>query len=172
MKLRLAIASALAVIVASVPVTSQPDVVAFTGMRVIDGTGAPPIENATLVVENGRITAVGPSASTPVPAGTTPTTLGGKTIIPGLINAHGHVNDIDRVLPLYASYGVTTVLSLGNDNNAAQAVATRDRQATARLPRARLFTAGAVVAADTPPAARAQVAANADLRVDLIKIRI
>ena len=42
-----------------------PGVIAFTGARVIDGTGAAPIEQATIVVTNGRVTAIGPSATLP-----------------------------------------------------------------------------------------------------------
>ncbi len=67
--------------------------VAFTGARIIDGTGKAPIAQGTIVVTNGRITAVGPSASVTVPAGATQINAAGKTIIPGLINAHGHVTD-------------------------------------------------------------------------------
>src|SRR4026207_2539103 len=46
-----------------------PGVIAFTGARVIDGTGAAPIEQATISVTNGRITAIGPSSTVMPPAG-------------------------------------------------------------------------------------------------------
>ena len=62
---------------------------AFVGGRVIDGTGRA-IENGVVIIDGGKITAVGP-ASTPVPAGATRVDLKGKTILPGLVNAHGHV---------------------------------------------------------------------------------
>ena len=45
--------------------------IALAGARVIDGTGAAPIENATIVMSNGRIVAIGPTASVTVPAGAT-----------------------------------------------------------------------------------------------------
>jgi hypothetical protein len=69
-----------------------PGVIAFTGARVIDGTGAAPIEQATIVVTNGRITAIGPSATVMPPAGATVVNIAGKTIIPGLINSHAHID--------------------------------------------------------------------------------
>ena len=64
---------------------------AFTGARVFDGTGRPPIDDATILVRGGRIAEVGASAAVAVPAGAARTALAGKTIIPGLVNAHGHV---------------------------------------------------------------------------------
>src|SRR5688500_7009806 len=66
---------------------------AFTGARVIDGTTAAPIDNATLLVRDGRLVSVGPAASVTIPDGAARTPLAGKTVIPGLINAHGHVGD-------------------------------------------------------------------------------
>jgi imidazolonepropionase-like amidohydrolase len=76
------------------------------------------------------------------------------------------------VLATYAKHGVTTVFSLGNDQNAAEALAVRDRQNDAKLARARLFTSGVIVTGPTPDAARAQVRQNAQARVDNIKIRV
>ena len=67
---------------------------AFIGARVIDGTGADPIENATVIVRNGRFEAVGPSEIIEVPDGITITKVPGKTIVPGLVNAHGHISDV------------------------------------------------------------------------------
>src|SRR6266567_3274876 len=84
--------------------------VAFVGARIIDGTGKAPIETATVLVRNGRIEAVGPSVT--VPAGVQRIDAAGKTIIPGLVNAHGHVGDLSQ-LGRYARYGITTVFSLG-----------------------------------------------------------
>src|ERR1700704_3477397 len=86
------------------------DVQAWVGVRIIDGTGRSAIENATLVVRNGRIEAVGRRVK--VPAGANRIDAKGRTIIPGLINAHGHVNDAAQ-LGVYLRDGITTVLSLG-----------------------------------------------------------
>src|SRR5438046_8987296 len=75
--------------------------VAFTNARIIDGTGRPPIEKGTLVVSGGRVTAVGPAGSTAIPAGSQRIEASGKTIVPGLINAHAQTEvDAGTRLPV------------------------------------------------------------------------
>src|ERR1700730_15433801 len=85
---------------------------AWVGARIIDGTGKPAIENATLVIRNGHIEAVGKRVK--IPAGAERINATGKTLIPGLINAHAHLNP-DTQLGVYLRDGITTVLSLGGD---------------------------------------------------------
>ena len=143
---------------------------AFTGARLIDGTDRAPIANATILVRDGRVVAAGPAASVTVPAGAERVALTGKSVIPGLVNAHGHVNDPDRDLKTYAAYGVTTVFSLGGEG--APHFAARDSQNTPALSRARIFAAGPVLVPTTPTQAREQVANAQALKVDLIKIRV
>src|SRR5262245_21530553 len=63
---------------------------AFVGARVIDGRGKV-LENATIVVRDGKIDAVGPAARTRVPPGTESVDAKGMTIMPGIVNAHGHL---------------------------------------------------------------------------------
>ena len=72
--------------------------VVLTGGRVIDGTGRPPIEQATIVITNGRVEAIGAPSTVRIPAGTTPINVTGKTIVPGFINAHGHLGAGDKKL--------------------------------------------------------------------------
>jgi imidazolonepropionase-like amidohydrolase len=149
---------------------AQAPVRAFTGATLIDGTDRAPTPNATIIVRGGRIVAAGPSSSTPIPAGAERTTLDGKTVIPGLVNAHGHVSDAARDLRTYAAYGVTTVFSLGGEP--AGVFAARDSQATPALDRSRVFLAGPVLAPRTPDEARTQVAGLAAQKVDIVKIRV
>jgi imidazolonepropionase-like amidohydrolase len=85
---------------------------AWIGARIIDGRGRPPIEKGTLFIRSGRIEAVGQRVK--LPAGVTRIDATGKTIIPGLINAHGHVNNREQ-LGFYLRDGITTVFSLGGD---------------------------------------------------------
>ena len=159
---------------------AQAQTTAFVGGRIIDGSGKV-IENGTVVISGGKITAVGP-ASTAVPAGATRIDVKGKTLLPGLVNAHGHVADtvglrtdpasytrenLARQLKTYAQYGVTTVYSLGGDEAAGFAL--RNEPA---IDRARLFVAGPVVGGDTAEAARAMTIKVADMKPDLIKIRV
>jgi imidazolonepropionase-like amidohydrolase len=192
MKLLHTVTLSVAVLVASLIAASTGPVVraqapgavkAFTGARVIDGTDRAPIDNATILVRDGRVAAVGPAASVTVPAGAERVSLAGKTVIPGLINAHGHVgntvgleqghysaDNVQRDLRTYASYGITTVFSLGDDQ--AAGFAARDSQRTPSLDRARLFVAGPVLAPKTVDEARKLVDEDAAMKVDIVKIRV
>ncbi|MCZ6915255.1 MAG: amidohydrolase family protein [Gemmatimonadetes bacterium] len=156
---------------------------AFVGATIIDGSGAPPIENGVLLVRAGRIEAVGPDASITVPESAERIDVAGRTIIPGLINAHGHIGDTRGLegdqyseanvlyqLRLNARYGVTTVNSLGGDG--AEGVRVRDAQSAPGLDRARLLVAGAVVTGETPEEVRHAVDENIAMEVNFIKIRV
>jgi imidazolonepropionase-like amidohydrolase len=165
-----ACAALLAAAAASLPAQQPASVKAFTGMRLIDGTDRAPIDNATIVVRDGRIVSAGPSANVTVPSGAERIALTGKTVIPGLINAHGHVNDPDRDLKVYAAYGVTTVFSLGGEQT--PHFAARSSQSQPSLNRARIFVSGPVLTPKTPEEARTQVAGVADQKVDFVKIRV
>jgi len=64
---------------------------ALVGARIVTMDGDRVIENGTVVVDENRITAVGPSASVSVPSGATRIDVSGRTIIPGIIDVHAHV---------------------------------------------------------------------------------
>ncbi len=160
-------ALALVTLVGASPAGAQ--LRAFTGATLIDGTARPPVPNATLVVRDGRVLAAGPASQVAIPAGAERVALDGKVIMPGLINAHGHVNGVAD-LSTYAAYGVTTVYSLGGEP--AEVFAARDAQATPTLARARVFVAGPVVTGATAAEARAHAAAVASQRADIVKIRV
>ena len=142
---------------------------AFTGATLIDGTDRAPVPNATIVVRDGRVVAAGPASSVKIPAGAERVAIDGKTVIPGIINAHGHVNS-PADLRTYAAYGVTTVFSLGGEPESV--FAARAAQNTPALDRARVFLAGPVLAPNTPDEARTQVAGVAAQKVDIVKIRV
>lgn len=156
---------------------------AFTGATIIDGTRAEPLPDAVLVITDGRIQSIGPRADVTIPDNARIIDVSGKTIIPGLINAHGHVGDtmgletgeytranLLRQLELYARYGITSVNSLGGDG--AEGFALRNEQDSAQLDRARLFVAGSVVTGNSEQAVRDEVNRNADLGANFIKVRI
>ncbi|MBP7778056.1 MAG: amidohydrolase family protein [Acidobacteria bacterium] len=179
---RTAIALTALLVASCAPVAAQ--VTAFVGGRVIDGTGQV-IDAATVVVRAGTIIDVGPAAEVVVPGGATRVDVRGKTLMPGLVNAHGHLSavdglkagpqyytrgDLERQLRAYATYGVTTVFSLGDDQ--ADAFALRDEQAARPPARARVFVAGPIVSAETAEAARQATDAVIALEPDLIKIRV
>jgi len=165
------------------PVEMTPGLQAFVGGRLIDGTGAVAIENGVLVVRDGRIEAVGTSDSVTVPADAEQIDVSGRTLMPGMVNAHGHVNNIEgldqvdyteaqveRQLGLYARYGVTTVFSLGGDGPESMTV--RDRQDSTDLAQARIYVAGNIVTGPSPEEAREQVAEVAASGADVVKIRV
>lgn len=140
---------------------------AFTGATLIDGATRAPLPNATLVVQDGRILAAG--AGVRIPDGAERVALNGKTIIPGLINTHGHVTT-PADLATYAAYGITTVFSLGGEP--ASVFATRAEQNTATLNRARVYLAGPVLSPTSAADAKTQVANVAAQKVDIVKIRV
>jgi imidazolonepropionase-like amidohydrolase len=130
--------------------------IVLSGFTLIDGNGSAPVSNAALVAEDGRITFVGPAAELKAPAGATTQDLSGKFVLPGLIDLHVHVaesdgavqdpkrtftrENVEKDLRLYASYGVTSVLSMGSDQPLVWDI--RDEQHRDRPKVARIFTAG------------------------------
>ncbi|MCI0391090.1 MAG: amidohydrolase family protein [Acidobacteria bacterium] len=156
---------------------------AFVGARIIDGTGKIAIENAVLVVRDGRVEAVGPAAVVRPPAGAQIINLAGKFITPGLISTHVHISDVQGIRPpaytdentlrqlgVFARYGVTTVLSLGGEKE--PAFRARDTQNTPSLERARIYLAGEAIVGKTPEEARQMVVKVAATKPDIIKIRV
>jgi imidazolonepropionase-like amidohydrolase len=148
---------------------------AWVGARIIDGTGKPAIENATLVIRNGHIEAVGKRVK--IPAGAERIDATGKTIIPGLINAHGHLNT-ETQLGVYLRDGITTVLSLGGDKEFALRESCA-KAAPGTVPR--LYVAGPIqdssaipgaVVVKTPEQARKSVDDLIRNKPDIIKVRI
>jgi len=109
------------------PTATPTGVTALTGARIVtmaQAAGAPAvIENGTIVIENNRITAVGPANRVTIPANARRIDVRGKTIIPGLIDAHAHVGGSGDGIPANQSwvlqanlaFGVTTLHDPSND---------------------------------------------------------
>ena len=107
-------------------VTVDTNVLALTNVRVIDGTGAVPMEGQTLIVRDGRIAAIGAFGAVPIPAGAQVMDLAGKSIIPGLVMVHEHLfyptgpgvygNLAESFSRLYLAGGVTSMRTGGNMN--------------------------------------------------------
>ncbi|WP_427920387.1 amidohydrolase family protein [Streptomyces sp. cg40] len=64
--------------------------VVFTGVRLVDGTGGPPVESAAVVVEDGRFTYAGPEHARPQVRGATVVDCRGRTLLPGFFDCHLH----------------------------------------------------------------------------------
>jgi enamidase len=101
-------------------------VVALTRVRVIDGTGAPPLEDQTVIIRDGVIEAIGPAATTAVPEGADTHVMLGRTVMPGLVMVHEHLYYPtgpgvygqlgESFIRLYLAGGVTTMRTGGNVN--------------------------------------------------------
>src|SRR5579859_613134 len=101
-------------------------VLVLTHARVIDGTGAAPLQDQTLVIRGGNIAAMGQTGTLAHPAGSTVLDLTGKTIIPGLVMVHEHTYYPtgpgvygqlgESFVRLYLAGGVTTMRTAGNAN--------------------------------------------------------
>jgi imidazolonepropionase-like amidohydrolase len=104
---------------------SSAPVQALIDVNVIDGTGAPARAHQTVIIKDGRIAAVGPMASTPVPAGAEAHRLSGHSVLPGLVMLHEHMmyfsgfriwhSQAVSFPRLYLAAGVTTVRTAGGD---------------------------------------------------------
>jgi imidazolonepropionase-like amidohydrolase len=145
----------------------------LTHATVIEGTGAPPQKDITIVMESGRIRDMGPSPKVPTPPGATVLDLTGKFIVPGIINAHGHVGaKTEPQLRQYALYGVTTATSMQTDPD--EVVQVREAQKRGELRGARVSTVKYRFAPDpevvTPQQARAKVDETVAAGADYIKI--
>lgn len=94
--------------------SERPRPIAITGATLIDGTGGPPLANATVVIEGDRFSRIGPATETPPPEGAQVVDARGRFVIPGLTDMHVHVLGPDRWhARLFLAAGVTTVLDLG-----------------------------------------------------------
>src|SRR6202521_386472 len=70
------------------------EVKVFKGFTLIDGSGAAPAAGSAMIVDNGRISWIGPTAKLNAPAGAETIDLRGKFVMPGIINLHGHLGNV------------------------------------------------------------------------------
>ena len=128
-------------------------------VRVIDGTGAPPIEGARVVVRDERIAAVGPAAQTPAPPDAERIDATGRTVVPGLIDVHVH-DPSPANMALYVKNGVTAIRFLGGRQR--DLLALRDRIERGETVGPRVFSVGPGVDA-TPHAWPGSAAADSPI---------
>lgn len=102
-------------------VSVEAPLVALTHVTVVDGTGGPVRDDHVVVIEGGRIKAVGPTAEVFIPDEAEVLDLRGHTIIPGLVSLHEHTwfggirnwTPMPQAAPLYLAMGVTTAMTAG-----------------------------------------------------------
>ncbi|HEV7893203.1 MAG TPA: amidohydrolase family protein [Pyrinomonadaceae bacterium] len=119
--------------------------VAIVGATLIDGRGGSTVKDSVVVVRGDRIVAAGARASVRVPAGAEMFDARGMTLLPGLIDAHFHIDGDDPLPALYLSHGVTSLRDPG------QWIEAYDAARAAAAPVPRLFLMGPHF--DSPPAA-------------------
>src|SRR4029077_14698349 len=107
-------------------IRAEAPVVALTHVRVIDGTGAAPLEDQTIVIRDGKIQSIAASTTATVPAGAQTLDLKGYTVLPGLVGMHDHMffpmggnppmySNMGSSFPrLYLALGVTTIRTTGS----------------------------------------------------------
>ena len=78
--------------------------------KLIDGTGRPPIDHSIIIIQGRKFTAVGRSGEVAVPAGARVIDVKGKTVLPGFIDGHGHLEDFHG--ELYLHLGITTCANI------------------------------------------------------------
>jgi imidazolonepropionase-like amidohydrolase len=132
------------------------EVKVFKNFTLIDGTGKAAVPASAMVVTNGRITWIGSASGLKAPASAETIDLGGKFMMPGVVNTHTHIGNtvdldqdkkyytaenIEKNLKIFAEYGITAALSMGTDQDIIFKIRAAQR-ASGRPTVARVFTAG------------------------------
>ena len=171
----------------------------LTHVTIIDGTGNPAHHNRTVVIKGDRIESIG-AGPEHTPSSAKVIDLHGQTIIPLIINTHGHLgltkgstqsaanqtdDNIRHQLLRYQEYGVGAMLSMGTDGKRFAEI--REQSRRGALPGADVYTAGMgfgakngvppaamrfteVFRPETPAEARSEVAQQAPRTPDFIKV--
>jgi imidazolonepropionase-like amidohydrolase len=171
----------VAVSALSVAIRAQNATTVFEGARVIVGDGRV-IDNATIVVNAGKIAQVGRAADVKAPTGANRVNLAGKTVMPTIVDTHVHTSQtrdaLTQDLTRRAYYGVSAAMSLGQDTEAAPF----EIKAMPIPGAARFFSAGRGITAPEPgrtmapywittaAEGRKAVQEQAARKVDIIKI--
>jgi len=141
----------------------------LTGARVIDGAGGD-VERAAIEVVDGRIAGVFPGETPPIPADATVIDVAGRTVLPGLIDAHVHLSSYDRLPPIlrgeaprdpalrifdlangargFLAGGITTVRDVGSEDD--HALLLREAIRLGLTPGPRVLTCGRILSATAP----------------------
>lgn len=151
--------------------------IAFTGGTVVTMNGEEVIENGAVVVTGNEIVAVGQVGEVDIPAGAEEVDFSGKTMIPGLIDAHAHgPQGENQIIPqqnwhLYAglTFGVTTIHDPSNDT--AQIFTASEMQRAGRIVGPRIFSTGRILYGADSPGATAHVDSLDDARFHMERLK-
>ncbi len=156
---------------------TQDRVIALEGATLIDGAGGAPKADALIIIRNGHVEAIARVNEIPIPKGAERINLAGKTIIPGLIDAHAHVER--WATGRYVAWGVTTVRDLHGGTDTVLTLKNALNLGSILGPR--MFSAGAMIdgipptypnatGVATPDEARRAVDQHAIAGVDYLKV--
>lgn len=164
--IKLATTSAItAAALAAAPATIAAQTTAITGATIIDATGRPPLPNGVVLIDNGRITAVGPASQVTVPPAARRIDARGKYLIPGLMDANLHLflnGDLETLIKYEDRYdeivleaaqialkaGQTTAFDTWGPR--AALIKARDRINAGHAPGARIYLAGNIIGFSGP----------------------
>ena len=116
------------------------------GGTLIDGTGRPPIENAVIVIEAGRFKSVGRRGDIAVPPGAEVIDVAGKTVLPGFIDGHGHLEDFHG--ELYLHLGITSCATINIFQDGPWTSAQKRGTALGKIRGPRIWMAGRAIGGD------------------------
>lgn len=125
---------------------SQPLV--LDNVRIVDGTGAAPIDRGRVMVEGNRIVRVGRTEAVSLPANAEVMDLGGRTVLPGLIDLHFHIENDPKLALRQLSHGVTAFRDPGQWDE--KFTELRRMIAADQLPGPRIFTTGPHIDGENP----------------------
>ncbi len=150
---------------------------AIAGATLVDGTGAKPVQDSVVLIQNGRIAAAGPRTSVKLPRGTRVVEAQGQTLLPGLWEMHIHASGVEFGPALLAA-GITTARDCGGEFE--YLVAQRNQEEQGDVPSPRMLLAGLVdagglkafgnVTAETPEQGRAVVRRYHEAHFQQIKL--
>ena len=118
-------------------------VLVMNGGTLIDGRGGPPLENAVVVIKNGRFLSVGQSGQIEIPAGAKVVDTRGLTLLPGFIDGHGHLEDFHG--ELYLHLGITTCVTIETSQDGPWTIAQRDGTRAGKIRGPRIWTSGRAI---------------------------
>src|SRR2546427_13215791 len=127
-------------------------VLVVRGGRLIDGTGRPPIENSVIVIQAGKFQAVGSRSEVAIPAGAEVIDVKGKTVLPGFIDGHGHLEDFHG--ELYLHLGITTCASIELYQDGPWTLAQKQGTALGKIRGPRIWMSGRAIGAVAPSTMR------------------
>lgn len=130
------------------PETWQTPPLVLDNVRIVDGSGAPAIEQGRVVIDRDRIVRVGPAATIAVPANAEKVDLSGLTVIPGLIDSHFHIENDPKLALRQLSHGVTAFRDPGQWDEQFEEL--RRTIAAEAVPGPRIFTTGPHIDGENP----------------------